>query len=400
MALSMKNYQSSQSVPVWKEHFLGLAIVVAFLLPHTSILFLLVNPLLCLLLLLSSGRRWLNIVFIPLVPIFIATVLNLEVAQMKAIQSTAAIMLYFACFPFVSSMRMRNGYLYFIFGVIFLSQIVYLLGLPYIGQLIDRIYPLSEENVATIKYGRSHATFANVFDYRYGGLYHNANQCSKYLTMLLAFFLINNRDERMSKITPFVVFAYLSVLLGGSRTGFVVATIIIYFAFFRKRKLSNNYKLIIGTLALIGFIYFMQRAVGTVRGLDIERGMSGSVNVKWETFMFHLITEKSILGLLFGHLDTGLFEGRYGLTMNHFDTEYGNLVFCFGLIGFFSVFVFWYMVYKRLDSYNRIFLVNLLWVITSTIVCSYRTFFVFMLLLSVLYSNNSIVHKKEKNHLA
>ena len=388
MSLFTKKHHPSQSVPVWKEHFLGLAIVLAFLLPHTGILFLLVNPLLCLLFILqSSGRRWLNIVLIPLIPIFIATILNLEVAQMKALQSTATIMLYFACFPLVGNLRMQNGYLYFIFGIIFLSQIVYLFGLTYIGHLLDQIYPISEEDIAEIEYTRNHATFANMFDYRYGGLYHNANQCSKYITMLLAFFLINNRDEHMGKIIPFVIFAYLSVLLSGSRTGFVVATIIIYFIFFRMRKLSNNYRLLIGTLALIGFGYFIQRSVGTVRGLDIGNGMNDSVNVKWETLVFYLITEKSIIGLLFGHLDERLFEGQYGLTLSHLDTEYGYLIFNFGLIGFFSVFVFWYMVYKRMDKSSRIFMFLLLWCVTSTIVCSYRAFFAYMVLLSVIYSN-------------
>ena len=394
MALSMKKHHFSQSVPVWKEHFLGLAVVLAFLLPHTGILFLLVNPLLCLLFILqSSGRRLLNIVLIPLVPISIATILNLEMAQMKALQSTATIMLYFACFPLVGNLRMRNGYLYFIFGIIFLSQIVYLFGLTYIGHLLDQIYPISEGDMAAIEYARNHATFANMFDYRYGGLYHNANQCSKYITMLLAFFLINNRDEHMGKIIPFVIFAYLSVLLSGSRTGFVVATIIIYFIFFRMRKLSNNYRLLIGTLALIGFGYFIQRSVGTVRGLDIGNGMNDSVNVKWETLVFYLITEKSIIGLLFGHLDERLFEGQYGLTLSHLDTEYGYLIFNFGLIGFFSVFVFWYMVYKRMDKSSRIFMFLLLWCVTSTIVCSYRAFFAYMVLLSVIYSNCNLKKK-------
>lgn len=393
MSLFTKKHHPSQSVPVWKEHFLGLAIVLAFLLPHTGILFLLVNPLLCLLFILqSSGRRWLNIVLIPLIPIFIATILNLEVAQMKALQSTATIMLYFACFPLVGNLRMQNGYLYFIFGIIFLSQIVYLFGLTYIGHLLDQIYPISEEDIAEIEYTRNHATFANMFDYRYGGLYHNANQCSKYITMLLAFFLINNRDERMSRIALFLFLAYLSTLMTGSRSGFVVATLIIYFAIFRMRKLSTNYRLIIVFFALIGFGYFIHRSVGIVRGLEIEKGMSGSMNLKWETFLFYLKNEDSILNLLFGHLDVSLFKGG-GLVMNNFDSEYGSLVFRFGLIGFVSILVFWFFLYKRMDSYKRIFLVNLLWIVSSTIVSSYRAFFVFMLLLSVIYSDNRSINK-------
>lgn len=384
----MNNIRKLHKESVWKEHFLGLAIVLAFLLPHTSTLFLLVNPLLCLLLVqFSKSRRWSSNVFIPLVPIMIAILSNLALVQLKAIQSTATIMLYFACFPFVGNIRVRNGYLYFILGFILLSQVVYMLGIPYIGSIIDQLYPISEGNMAAEMHERDNVTMVTMFDYRLGGLYHNSNQCSKYLTMLLAFFLINNSEERMSKITPFMFVAYLGVLMTGSRTGFVIATLIVYFGFFRKQRLSRNYKLFFGTLAFAGFIYFIQNAAGTVRGLDVESGMSNSAGIKWETFLFYLANENSAIGLLFGHLDVQLFQAQYGVAMNSFDSEYGSLAFRFGLVGLIAVFVFWYMVYKRMNSYNRIFLFNLLWVVSSTIVCSYRASFVFMLLLSVIYAN-------------
>lgn len=396
----MSNTRTLYKDAAWKERFLGLVIVLAFLLPHTNAMFLLVNPLLCLLLvLLSKGRRWSMIVFVPLVPIFIAVLLNLGVAQMKAIQSTATIMLYFACFPFVGNTMVRNGYLIFILGFIFLSQVVYMLDIPYIGPIIDQIYPISEENMDAEMYERDNVTFVTMFDYRLGGLYHNSNQCSKYLTLLLAFFLINNRDERMSKITPFVFFSFLGVLLTGSRTGLVIVMLIIFFAFFRNQRLSRNYKLVFGTLVIIGFIYFINNSYGIVRGLDLESGLTNSIGLKWDTFLYWLSNENSIVGLLFGHLDTRLFEGSYGLTLNSFDCEYGILAFRFGLVGLILVFCFWYMIYKRMGSYNRIFLINLLWMVSSTIVGSYRTFFVFMLLLSILYFQpNMLKENREQRY--
>lgn len=391
----MNNTRVLHKESAWKEHFLGITIVLAFLLPHTSTLFLLVNPLLCLLLVqLSKGRKCPSFVFIALTPILFSVMLNLGNAQMKAIQSTATIMLYFACFPFVGSMRVRNGYLYFILGFVFLSQVIYMLGIPYIGSIIDQLYPLSEDHMAAEIYERDNVTMTTMFDYRLGGLYHNSNHCSKYLTMLLAFFLINNRGERMSKITPFMFTTYLGVLMTGSRTGFVIVTLIAFFAFFRQQRLSSNYKLLLGTLAIVGFVYFIQNAAGTIRGLDIEGGMSNSASSKWDTFLFYLSNEKSTIGLLFGHLDISLFSGGTANIMGSFDSEYGSLVFRYGLIGLIAVFVFWYVVYKRMNRYNRIFLFNLLWVVSSTIVCSYRAFFVFMLLLSILYSNQYAISKK------
>lgn len=373
----------------WQEHYLGLSIVLAFLLPHTNTLFQLVNPLLCLLFVtMNTGRKWSNIVFIPLVPIFMSLMLNIGMAEQKALQSVAIIMLYFAFFPFIGNVRVRNGYLNLCLGVIMLSQIVYMLGIPYIGELFDSIYPISENDIRYIWHVRNNITYETMFDYRLGGLYHNPNQCARSITMLLAFYLVNNEGERMGNIFKFMICAYLGVLITGSRTGFLIATLIVYFAFFRKRRISSNYKFFFGTLAVFSFIYFISSAAGSIRGLDVEGGMSNSAGMKWTTFLYYLTHEDSAISLAFGNLDVSLFEGQYGLAMSSFDSEYGELTYRFGLVGLISVYVFWYMVWKRMDRYNSIFLINLLWTVSSTIVCSFRADFAFMLLLSVLYSKS------------
>ena len=364
--------------------------MLAFLLPHTSTILLLLPPLLCLMLLsISSGRRRSSLVFIPLVSIFVSLLFNLSVAQTKAIQAVATTTLYFVCFPFVGDLRVRNGYLYFCLTFIFLSQISYLLGIPYINEFFERLYPISEEDIYSIDYLRENINTSNVLSFRLGGLYHNENQCAKYITFLLSFFLIVNQDNKMREIVPFMLVAFLGVLLTGSRTGFVVSVLIILFAFSMKRGLSVRYRTIVGLLAIIVFIYFVVNATGTLRSLDVEKGIKNSAKVKWDTFAYYIASEDSIVKLLFGYLDVSLFKGSPFLPF--FDSEYGDLIFCYGIIGFISVFLFWYLISRRINSYSRLFFINLLWIVSSSIVTSYRASFVFMLLLSILYSKQDSV---------
>ena len=105
---NLQNYSSRNN-----EHLLGMAILVAFLMPHTSPLFLLINPLLCILLVLNSSyRKWSTYAFVVLFPVTLSLLINVQVAGLKAVQSTFIILLYFACFPFSSQSKVRNIYIY------------------------------------------------------------------------------------------------------------------------------------------------------------------------------------------------------------------------------------------------------------------------------------------------
>lgn len=385
----MNHYQTITHPHKGGEHLLGIAIVLAFLLPHTNTLFQLVNPLLCLLLVWQfTNRRWSSLAFLPLVPIALSLFINMGNVGMKAIQSTIIIMLYFACFPFVSQVKVRNVYLHICLGYIFISQIVYLIGIPFLINFFDSTYPISEEDLRYYGHIQKTINYSNFLSYRLGGLFHNPNQCARSLTMLMAFYLVVNNEIKSRGKLLFLLVVYLGTLFTGSRTGFVIASLILYFGLFRNERQETGIKYLFGGLALLGVVYVVFTGA-VLRGIDVESGMSNSVDSKWYTFLYYLKTESSIVALLFGNIDPELFSGQYGVVMNNFDSEYGELIFRFGFIGFACIMLFWWKAFKRVDKSSRFFFLLCLWIISSTIVASYRAFFIFMLLLSVVYANSS-----------
>lgn len=382
-----------------QEHLVGISILLAFLLPHTNTLFLLVNPLLCLLLVsrFKKSRKWQPFVFIVLVPIFLSILFNFQNASVKAFQSTFVIFLYFACFPFVGKVQVRNTYLYVCLAYIFISQIVYLLGIPGLTAFFDRLYPITDE-LMQHKYDniQSNIGYGTMLDFRLGGIYHNSNHCSKYLTMLMAFFLSLNYSKKSKEVIYFILIAYGGILLTGSRTGFVVGSLIVYLGFIRNNKISGWIRYLIWGIAIGGILYILQTG-NSLRGLNIEEGLEGSANMKWETFLYYLQTENSLVAYLFGHLDTSLFQGGIGDVMNAFDSEYGSMTFRFGFVGVIGILLFYWNVAKRIPKSQWFYFIILLWMISSTIVAAYRSLFVFMLLTSVIYSNN-LLHNNKKTY--
>ena len=395
----MVSSYSQDSISSKKEHFLGIAILLGFLLPHSNTLFLLVNPILCLLLVFSNSRsrHMQPFVLVVVIPIVISIILNLEVASLKSFQSTFTILLYFICFPFVGQTRVRNVYLYICLSYIIFSQLVYLFGISSLSNIFEQIYPLSEEDSLYNTYVSMSENLSSdtLFDYRLGGIYHNSNQCARYITFLMALFLINNHDQRSRGVLIFSAVAYASVLFTGSRTGFVVSSLILYFGIFRQNMYSKSLKYLFVILSIIGIGYLLYSGI-SLRGFNIEGGFHNSANSKWYTFLYYLENEDSIVALLFGHLDPSLFKGVYSVAMNKFDCEYGSIVYRFGFIGFIALILYLYKLYQHVDKSYRFFFFVCLWMISSTIIVSFRAFFIFMLFASIIYfrrnelSDNSI----------
>ena len=127
-----------------KEHLLGIARLVAFLLPHSNTLFQLANPLMCLLLVYRflNSRQWNPYVMMVVIPIFMSLLFNISVASQKAFLSAFTLLLCFFCFPFVGKVRVRNIYLYICLGYIVVSQLIYVLGIPVLENYFNTVYCL------------------------------------------------------------------------------------------------------------------------------------------------------------------------------------------------------------------------------------------------------------------
>lgn len=378
------------------SHLVGIGLVLGFLLPHTSTFFLLVNPLLCLFYqCFKRNRVYYKNNWMVLIPVLLSLFINYpQGVEMKALYSCMAILLYFFCFPMVVNVRIPNLYFYLTLIFIVISQVAYAYNISFMEYLLNTYYPLSEEDVAGLHEQKT-VNADNILNYRLGGLFHNSNQCANYLTFLLAGFIVLNFEKSIRKMLPFIFISFYAVLLTGSRSGFVVSSLIIIAYLFVDKRISLMWRLVVVAIAVSTFMVLIWSGSDTFRGFNVEDGFSGSASMKMETFAYYLSSEKSVFRFLLGYMDSSRFDisNAKSFVMTKFDSDYGSIIFSYGFIGFFAILYFLFTVFKKVDRYGRLFFIVILWMYSSTIIQSYRALFLFMLLLSCVYGQ----HKKNKN---
>lgn len=367
------------------EILLGVAIIFAFILPHTTTLLRLVNPILCVLLFfIKKNKSVVSFCWAPIIAIFISIILNISgEASSKSVFAAMAILIYLFSFPMVRNVKINNIYLYLAFGIVFLSQIGYLFNIAPVITLVDRYYPIAW-NEKGIAHMINTIDTTNYSSFRLGGLYRNPNQCSKYVTLLLSVYLINNKNKTIIHQAWFISLCFFSVLLTGSRTGLAVASIMIMLALYDNKKMSK-WILVVVVAIFIGVILKGVFSGSSFRGFEIEDGFSNSMGLKFKITMKYISEEQSVVKMLFGHLDSDLFETNTSYSL---DCEYGYVIYCYGFVGFVAFLLFYIKMFRKLEKEKRMFFVVLLWMISSSIMMAYRTAFVFMLLLSTIYNDN------------
>lgn len=370
------------------EHLLGISLVLSFVLPHTSTLMLMVNPL-CFLLFLcfKENQPVYRFNWIVVIPITFTLLLNMaQPVSMKAIVNAGTVLMYFFCFPLVGKVRLRNFYLVLTLILIVFSQFVYMIHVPYLSDLLDRLYPIAEMDVHGVNSMRRYLSFNNVTRYRLGGMYRDPNICAKSLTMLMAAYLSLNFGKSFRSLIPYVAVCFLAVLCTGSRTGFAVsATILVAFVFLDKR-ISKYWRWAV-VLAAVGGMAFLLSSRFGMRSLNITQGFQNSASQKYLLLLDYLDHEDSLFRLLTGYLDYDRFTPTIVLAdIVKFDADVGYLIYCFGFVGLFAIMTFFMTLFLRMDSMRFIVFAILLWMLTQSVVMAYRSFFSFMLILSCVYN--------------
>lgn len=369
------------------SHLVGIGLALGFLLPHSYTFLLIVNPLLCVLFWsLNKSKRLSNVALLVFVSLLISVLINLtQLSSLKPLFTCVTIMMYVVCFPLTDKyINVPCGYFFFTAFVIFLTQIAYILDVSFITSFLDSYYPIEGDLESMYSHLRSNVTFDNMLSYRLGGLYRNPNQCARSLTLLLASYLLLFKNR---KTFWFVALTFVGVVLTGSRTGFIIAALIIVAYIFFCVKVSPIAKIAV-IAAAVGVVSFMLIAGASIfRAVDIASGMGGSSTLKFNTFVYYFQNEPSFVRLLFGYLDPKRFQSGYGV-MDQFDADYGYLVFDYGLVGFVMILVFNLVVFLKTNKQGRVFFLVLLWMVTGTVFSSYRAVFVYILLLSLVYNKN------------
>ena len=166
----------------------------------------------------------------------------------------------------------------------------------------------------------------------------------------------------------------------GSRTGFVVGALLGISFVYVTDSISKRLRYVLVALGSALFVSLLFSDNSTYRAFRVFEGFNDSASEKSTIFTTYLSNETSVISLLFGHFDN---KGTF------FDSDYGDIIYSFGFIGFFAILFYFYKLYKRTNKIGRIFYLMLLWMYSATIIMSFRPIFAFMLLLSLVYSTQS-----------
>lgn len=371
-------------------NIMGVCMLLGLFLPHISTTLLLVNPLMCVFLYLmfrkpGKSKKFILPTLLVSTCIIISVIISLGTGihrSNKFLLTAIDILMLFILFPFAEDSKIPNRYYYFAIGFILFSQVIYLFDLRFIQNLFETLYPVSESDEGIFNYMRENISVAGIFKFRLGGLYRNPNQAARFITLITTVYLIDNKDKSIKKVLLFTSVCFLSVIMTGSRTGLVVFILLVAYFIYSTPQLSRNQKyplLFIGVVALLPFFVI---EVEDLRAFQVEQGLSNSANLKWLVFADYLSQQNSFAHLAFGYADPDTFIPTTYTLMTKFDSEYGNMIYAYGILGSLAFFYFYYVCFKQSGKFERIYFILLLWIVSSTILFSYRMSFLFLFLMS------------------
>ncbi len=386
------------------ERLVGITLVVSVLLPHVAALYI-VNPLLLLYLAFKYPRSGqLSILQILMVLLIICSLVwnmfyGIPIDSKSMIRGVYIIELLIF-FPYIGNVNFRNIYIYIIVSVILLSQLAYVYGLGPIIGIIDILYPytgdvVSESTDYLLEHSADATSLSDLQNIRFGGLFHNSNQCMKYISMCAVIYAIENYRSSIKIQIPFWIIVFSSAFLSGSRTGFVIvfATVALMLIFRKKQEISLK-TLFVSALLVCGVFYLASEVLSSqFRMFDLKSGTSagGSISFKYANFAYYnnLVTEAR--QLIVGNFDVDSIRVVYHTPFSQFDSEWGNAVYFYGYIFIVVYFCFLAKTIGKLKGVNLIALLLFFWVISSTVLFSYRTSFAFFLILSRCVSNSKVL---------
>lgn len=185
------------------------------------------------------------------------------------------------------------------------------------------------------------ATFrkGGVNGFRAGSIYINPNICAQVIVCCLTVFLLGFKRNKNIRAFGGLVLSFVSLLLCGSRTGFLLSIIImgLFIVSNVSYKTLKNIILAGGLMIPVGIAIVLFGNLSNQRIFQLSNALSQSLFAKTHIFVEHL-ESASFLELLAGSLGR---QAQYQV-----DAEWGYVVTYYGIIG-----LLWYvqlivMVYK------------------------------------------------------
>lgn len=331
---------------------------------------------------------------------FLYNTFNNAILDYKTVFRFFSFVFLFLLFPFAPSTPIPKWILYSGLSVIIISQLAFSFGIIPIVSFIDKFYPYEGETLGYssdyLLGGAGNIDF--ITNRRYGGIFRNPNQAVRYVTLLLIVFLIEAKQSNFFKKLPFFSLVLISVILSGSRTGLILTALILFYDTYLYHKKENILRIgIVSVLILFSLVLLVPLLLNfDLRIFEISKGAETSLSQKFIYFDQFFSKLTSPINFLIGHFSSENLEKLYG--MKWLDSEWAELFYSFGLIGFISLFSFYKSLYDLNDRNIRFFLIILFWSVTSTILFSFKMSFLLMLLLSKYYADLLYTRKTVIDH--
>ena len=293
----------------------------------------------------SDKKLYIGWNYIVLLCLFLSLLFNsfwLIPENFKSLYKVFNLCVLLSLFPFFkyNDIYIRRWFVVTMIGIVIFTQIVWLLGLQPIIKLLDNIYP------ATVSYGQIGVDLSLNIGGRYGGVFHNPNDCSRNITILTAmYFVLSGREKRTDILVLFLM--GFSIFLTGSRTGIMmfVATVSIYIL--NQDSISKIQKIYILSLVLSVLAIFFIYAVG-----DNTRVKTLTFNVGKSERLYYIVeiltnTFKNPIEFAFGNFyQERLSVLGFGFS-GGFDSDLGNLIYYYGLASFTCLLTFLFSLYRK-----------------------------------------------------
>lgn len=299
-------------------------------------------------------------------------------------------------FPISGNFKIYSNTLIICLSIIVISQIAYILNIPFVVNLINIFYP---DDIYSLKSEYLLSNSSNGFlNMRYGGLFRNPNHCGRIVSLLYAIYLIDIKKSKILMNACVLVLFLFSILLTGSRTAFLVVTLLT--VFFVHKNIFVRYKGVyfpFFILTLLFALYFGDFRIES-RIFDFSELSGGdkhsSLTIKLNFLLDYIDNTllRQPLDLIFGtfNVDNGenfVLDGNSRI--KNFDSEIGYLIFSIGFVGLSLLLWFYRTVYRTTQRNTHMLMILLVWSISSAVLTNMKFSFLFMLVLSLYYQRKN-----------
>lgn len=368
------------------NHIMSIVWLLLLVLPNNTIFFMFV-PLSFLLLCRSFLLPPKQVGLLCVLSLSISLATNLLDSDFKAFSRVISLMLFFYTFGNLKGNTILKPYIITAIAFMFITQFAYIIGFSPIINFIQTFYPYDSEASGRDMYTfYENATMNNFGSIRLGGVFYNPNQFVRYMQMVLITMLCEIKQFKKNEIIILLPIFATSIIASGSRTSMIVTLLLILVYMYYNKLLTVGRVMPLITIGLFAGAYVLSTVdLSNFRMLKVDEGLDDSFAMKVQNITNYILSDLNFSQLLFGNLDW----------FHSMDFDIGNIPVYYGFSFALALITFFIVSYKSIGPKYRIIFVILLWMLSSSIICSYRMAPIFFIGLNLCYNKSKQSYQDE-----